>query len=74
MVYLNNTNTDINFKMRKSNIDLNNFINLLKPTDFVIEEYNNQYQEKEMTINGLDYRNINFKKFVKQNLEKKILI
>ena len=65
-------NMDIHFKMRKSNSDIKKILNILKPKKYVIDEYNNDYQIKEMTLNDFDYRKINFKEFVKdRNWRKK---
>ena len=73
MVYLNDIDKemDINFKMRKTNIDVENFIKILKPKKHVIEQYNNEYQKREMTIDGLDYRSTDYRRFVKNKQWKK---
>jgi len=72
LVYINDSNKiDNNFKMRNSNSDINNIINILKPKDYVIKEYNNDYQIKEMTINKINYLKTNFRDYAKDKNWKK---
>ena len=54
-------NIDVNFKMIESIYDKDKLLAILKPKKYVIIEYNSELQKKEMTINGENFIEKNWK-------------
>lgn len=74
MVYLKEIDSSMNvtFKMRKTNSSIDKLLKVLQPKKYDIREYNNKYQKLEMTIDNIDYREFDFRKYVKNiNWKKK---